>query len=132
MVLRVRPAEPADRPAVDAFLHHWNSDVVARRGELVDACRHAALLAAIDDVARRAGCRRLQLITTNDNVEAIQFYQRRGFRLVTAYPGAVDESRRRLKPGIPEVGAHSIPILTSSSSSSSCEQLDAGYMSPTM
>ena len=34
---RVRPAYPPDRPAVDAFLAEHNADVVARRGELVDA-----------------------------------------------------------------------------------------------
>jgi ribosomal protein S18 acetylase RimI-like enzyme len=69
--------------------------------------------ALIDEVARVAtvaGCRLLWLVTTNDNVEAIRFYQRRGFRLAELRPGAVDESRRTLKPEIPEVGEHGIPL----------------------
>ena len=51
----------------------------------------------------------MQLITTNDNLDALRFYQRRGFALTELRPGAVDESRR-MKPQIPLVGAHGIPI----------------------
>ncbi|MFN8500124.1 MAG: GNAT family N-acetyltransferase [Anaerolineae bacterium] len=68
-----------------------------------------ALIAAVVGAARAAGCRRLWLITTNDNLDALRFYQRRGFRLAALYPGAV-EAARRLKPQIPLVGDHGIPI----------------------
>jgi ribosomal protein S18 acetylase RimI-like enzyme len=70
----------------------------------------SALIAEVERIARRAGCTRLWLITTNDNVDALRFYQRRGFRLAALHPGAVDDSRTRLKPEIPEVGDHGIPI----------------------
>jgi GNAT superfamily N-acetyltransferase len=69
--------------------------------------------ALVDAVARGAvehGCSRLWLLTTNDNVDALRFYQRRGFRLTALHPGAVDQARRQLKPEIPEIGAHGIPI----------------------
>jgi ribosomal protein S18 acetylase RimI-like enzyme len=56
----------------------------------------------------RAG-RRLRVTTTNDNLEALRFYQRRGFRLVGLRPGAVERGRR-LKPSIPRLGCHGIPI----------------------
>ena len=69
----------------------------------------SALLAGVANEARRSGCRRLWLITTNDNVDAIRFYQRQGLRLVAIHPGAVDDARR-LKPSIPLVGQHGIPI----------------------
>ena len=59
---------------------------------------------------RPSGARRLWLITTNDNVDALRFYQRRGFRLVRVHAGAVDRSRAALKPGIPEAGDHGIPL----------------------
>ena len=115
---RVRPAYPPDRPAVDAFLAEHNADVVARRGELVDArpssgadrrgrrrhrgradldagrridggpdasCRSpvGGRRVRVDRrgrsrVAEASGARRLWLITTNDNVDALRFYQRRG------------------------------------------------------
>ena len=68
-----------------------------------------ALLEAACEAAAAAGCRRVRLITTNDNVDALRFYQRRGFALSELRPGAVDESRR-MKPQIPLVGAHGIPI----------------------
>lgn len=70
----------------------------------------SALLAAAADVARTRGCRRLWLITTNDNLDALRFYQRRGMRLVRVHAGAVDRSRTSLKPSIPELGAYGIAI----------------------
>jgi GNAT superfamily N-acetyltransferase len=69
-----------------------------------------ALLAAVEQLARELECRRLWLVTTNDNVDALRLYQRRGFRLAQLHRGAVDASRARLKPGIPEVGDFGIPI----------------------
>lgn len=68
-----------------------------------------ALVEAVARLAVLQGCRRLWLITTNDNLEALRFYQRRGFRLVRVHPGAVD-SARDLKPTIPLVGEYGIPI----------------------
>jgi DNA-3-methyladenine glycosylase I len=59
-----------------------------------------ALLAAVTEAAQRAGCRRLWLVTTNNNLRALGFYQKRGFRLVALRPGAVEEARK-LKPQIP-------------------------------
>jgi ribosomal protein S18 acetylase RimI-like enzyme len=68
-----------------------------------------ALLDAVTAEARKAGCGRVWLITTNDNLNALRFYQGRGFRLVAVHPNAVEESRR-LKPQIAEVGSFGIPI----------------------
>ncbi len=67
---------------------------------LVDAARASA---------RQAGCKRLWLITTNDNLAAVRFYQKRGFELVAVHRGAVEESRK-LKPEIPKTGRNGIPI----------------------
>jgi GNAT superfamily N-acetyltransferase len=44
-----------------------------------------ALLTAAADEARRAGCARAWLITTNDNLDAVRFYQRRGWDLVALH-----------------------------------------------
>jgi GNAT superfamily N-acetyltransferase len=70
----------------------------------------SALIAAVADLARHAGARRLWLVTTNDNLDALRFYQRRGFRIRAIRPGAVDDARRTLKPEIPELGDHDIPL----------------------
>jgi GNAT superfamily N-acetyltransferase len=69
-----------------------------------------ALLAAATQTARRAGAERLWLITTNDNLDALRFYQRRGLRIVAVTSDAVAESRR-LKPSIPRVGAYGVELL---------------------
>jgi GNAT superfamily N-acetyltransferase len=68
-----------------------------------------ALLGYAVTEAGRLGCREIRLTTTNDNVEGLRFYQRRGFRLAALRPGAVDEARR-VKPGIPQAGEHGIPL----------------------
>ncbi|WP_422332997.1 GNAT family N-acetyltransferase [Rhodococcus sp. (in: high G+C Gram-positive bacteria)] len=69
-----------------------------------------ALVDRVVEVARAQGCSRLWLVTTNDNIDAVRFYQRRGFRLSAVRCGAVDEARRTLMPQIPEVGNYEIPL----------------------
>ena len=59
--------------------------------------------------ARKKDCRRIFLITTNDNLNALGFYQKRGFELVAVHRGALDKSRK-IKPGIPLMGANNIPL----------------------
>ena len=68
-----------------------------------------ALVEAAATAARRAGAAVQWLSTTNDNLDALRLYQRHGYRLVTLHAGSVDEARR-LKPAIPTVGAHGIPL----------------------
>jgi ribosomal protein S18 acetylase RimI-like enzyme len=67
------------------------------------------LLAAAVDVARELALDRVWLITTNDNLDALRFYQRRGMRIAAVAPGAVDAARA-LKPSIPAVGAYGIGL----------------------
>lgn len=69
-----------------------------------------ALIAEVRRLAAGAACTRVWLVTTNDNVDALRFYQRRGFRLTALHPGAVDASRATLKPEIPATGAYGIPL----------------------
>ena len=69
-----------------------------------------ALIEAVEQLAAGHGCTRLWLITTNDNVDALRFYQRRGYELAAVHRRAVDDSRSRLKPEIPVAGAYGIPI----------------------
>lgn len=68
-----------------------------------------ALLEQVQRIASSAGCRRIWLITTNDNLHALQFYQKRGYQLVAVYRHAVNEARK-IKPEIPQIGDHGIPI----------------------
>ena len=67
------------------------------------------LLNAVVDEARKQNCKRVFLSTTNDNLHALCFYQKRGFELVAVHRGAVNESRK-IKPSIPLTGNDGIPI----------------------
>lgn len=69
----------------------------------------SALIDAVKRIAVTSGCRRLWLITTNDNLHALGFYQKRGFVLVAVYPNALAQSRL-LKPQIPTIGMDGIPL----------------------
>lgn len=77
--------------------------VAAVRGSGIGSALVAGLRARVPD-------RPIWLVTTNDNVDALRFYQRLGFRLRALRAGAVDEARRTIKPAIAEVGEHGIPL----------------------
>jgi N-acetylglutamate synthase-like GNAT family acetyltransferase len=68
-----------------------------------------ALIDSVRDTAAVAGCKRLWLITTNDNTSALNFYQKRGFIITALYPNAIEQSRR-LKQEIPMVGIDGVPL----------------------
>ncbi|MDT8717962.1 GNAT family N-acetyltransferase [Clostridium sp. 19966] len=68
-----------------------------------------SLVDKVIEKSTELGCRRIKLITTNDNIKAIKFYQRRGFDMVNLYINAVVASRK-LKPSIPMIGDFGIPI----------------------
>jgi len=69
----------------------------------------SALLQAVAEAARARRQTSLWLITTNDNIPAIGFYQRRGWDMVALHHGALARSRR-LKPEIPTHGLDGVPI----------------------
>ncbi|HEX7541129.1 MAG TPA: GNAT family N-acetyltransferase [Anaerolineales bacterium] len=68
-----------------------------------------ALFEAARQVASRAGCGWLFLVTTNNNLYALRFYQKRGFVLSTVRINAITESRK-LKPQIPLMDQDGLPI----------------------
>ena len=67
------------------------------------------LLSALLAVLRARNATELFVTTTNDNVNALRFYQRRGFRLTELRPGAMEEARR-IKPAIGREGRHGIEL----------------------
>lgn len=106
------------------FACTWNREVVGlvtfqirgRECEIVslDSLRPqlgigSALIEAVAGIARGQQCEKLWLITTNDNLLALGFYQRRGFKIVAVHPNAVNEARK-LKPSIPLIGLEGIPL----------------------
>jgi ribosomal protein S18 acetylase RimI-like enzyme len=67
------------------------------------------LLGTVITLARKQKIKRVWLITTNDNTDALKFYQKRNFSLKKIYPDAIKLSRE-LKPSIPLIGNYGIPI----------------------
>ncbi|MBD3648179.1 MAG: GNAT family N-acetyltransferase [Pseudomonadales bacterium] len=67
------------------------------------------LMDAVIETARKLGCRRLWLITTNDNTSALRFYQRRGMDIAAIHRNALERSRQ-LKPSIPLESRDGIPL----------------------
>jgi hypothetical protein len=100
--ISIREAAPAYLEEVREFLEERGMRPVARLGELLDPLDDAALL------AEDRGADLLGVLTYR--IDALRFYQRRGFRLAELHAGAVDRSRATLKPSIPEIGDHGIPI----------------------
>lgn len=68
-----------------------------------------ALVNQVIEIAIKKKCNRVKLITTNDNINALYFYQKRGFDMVCLYHNALDTSRK-LKPSIPMFGEFNIPL----------------------
>lgn len=67
------------------------------------------LVEAVVRAAMERRCRKVWLVTTNDNTRAIRFYQKRGFRMKALHLDAVKEARK-IKPQIPLFGYDGIPI----------------------
>lgn len=125
----VRQGSEADAGwAAQVLRSRWGATTIVSRGRTHDSSRLPCLVSELDgqrlglatyrvegheaelvSLAVAAACRRLWLVTTNDNLDALRFYQRRGLRIVAVRRGAAAEARR-LKPQVPEVGLYAIPV----------------------
>lgn len=68
-----------------------------------------ALINAMMSEGRTRGMTTLRASISNDNVVALRFYQKRGFRLSALHRGIFD-AMRQVRPSIPMTGLDSIPI----------------------
>ncbi len=68
------------------------------------------LLNNVIDFAKQNAIKRLYLITTNDNLKALKFYQKRNWKITIIHKNAVIEARK-IKPTIPMTGYYGIPLL---------------------
>lgn len=94
---------------VTYFLEDGDCEIISLDSTIEGIGMGSTLIETMKNFAREEGCKRLRLITTNDNTKALKFYQKRGFRLAALYPNAVEKSRE-LKPEIPLLGNDDIPI----------------------
>lgn len=96
---------------VTYFIHAggWQGEVITLSSRRENQGVATALLNAAIEAIRQAGCVRAFLTTTNDNLRALGFYQKRGWRLATLHKGIIEEARNR-KAIIPELGMNGIPL----------------------
>lgn len=67
------------------------------------------LVQQVINEAKEMNTQRVWLITTNDNIPSLRFYQKRGFVLTKLYKNALEVSRK-IKPEIPLTGMYGIPL----------------------
>ncbi len=65
------------------------------------------LFNAVADEARTLKLKKLRAITTNDNFEAMKFYQKRGMHFLSLFPGGMN-AYRAFKPNLRSEGRHGI------------------------
>ena len=119
VVLRGVLFDTSDLPALiygenEGVLHHRALDDLTYEIVTLEAFRQwrgigTALVSRVAEIAKDRGFRELAVVTTNDNLDALRFYQSRGFRLFALRPGAVDAARA-LKPEIASTGNYDLPI----------------------
>ncbi len=68
-----------------------------------------SLLRSLESFMQSEKVKRIWVITTNDNLDALRFYQRKGFKINMIYIDAIKDSRK-LKPEIPLLGFYNIEI----------------------
>jgi len=69
----------------------------------------ARLIRFVASEARRLGASSLRAVTTNDNLRALGYYQKQGFRLTALFVGSVDAFRGR-HPRFRPIGFDGIPV----------------------
>lgn len=121
MILR---GEEIDMTAVEGIVISENGEIIGLLTYIVyddtleitslDSLREnqgigTMLLERVTSIAKEAGCKKIVVVTTNDNIKAIRFYQRRGYDMAHLYRNALEVSRK-LKPEIPLIGENGIPL----------------------
>ncbi|MGX1983867.1 acetyltransferase (GNAT) family protein [Thermolongibacillus altinsuensis] len=94
---------------VTYFVHNNECEVVSLDSMDEGKGIGTVLLRVVEEEARKRGCHRVYLVTTNDNLNALRFYQKRGYQCVRVIPNAVEKARK-IKPQIPTMSEDGIPI----------------------
>lgn len=91
-------------------LYHDSLEVISldsiQEGKGIGTC----LMKEVEHFAKERSIPQIELITTNDNLQALKFYQKRGYRITDVITNAVAEARK-VKPTIPIIGNDGIPLF---------------------
>lgn len=69
----------------------------------------SSLMKKVEYIAKQTKLQVVSLVTTNDNLNALKFYQKRNYRITSIIPNGVNKARN-LKPSIPLIGHDGIPL----------------------
>ena len=94
--------------AITYFMHNDYCEIVSLDSLVEKKGIGSMLLDKVEQVAK-GQVKKIKLITTNDNIDALAFYQKRGFRITKVFPNAVDNARK-IKQEIPLLAQNGIPI----------------------
>lgn len=114
-----------DGTKLDGFIALKNNEIIGLITYMIDAdeCEicslnsfienkgvGTALINKVKEYAEKNNCRRIKLITTNDNIRGLEFYQKRGFTFSNLFKNSIEEYSRKLKPQIPLYADNGLPI----------------------
>jgi ribosomal protein S18 acetylase RimI-like enzyme len=69
----------------------------------------SSLMKKVEYIAKQKKLQLVSLVTTNDNMNALKFYQKRNYRIISIIPNGVNKARN-IKPSIPLIGHDGIPL----------------------
>ncbi len=90
-------------------ISHERCEILSLDSKIENQGIGSALIDKAKEYAKLKNCSVLHVITTNNNLRAIGFYQKRGFHLTKLYINAMDIVRK-IKSGVPFVGDNNIPL----------------------
>lgn len=67
------------------------------------------LLEELKQIAIKKHCEKILVMTTNDNLDALRFYQKKGFCISKIHIDSIKESRK-IKPAISDIGDYGIAL----------------------
>jgi len=91
------------------WLDGERAEITSVRAESAGGGTGTRLMDTAEEELRRRGVKRVVLATTNDNARALNFYIRRGYRLVRLHLDAMDRVRAA-KCGVPTTGRDGVPL----------------------
>ena len=94
---------------ISYFIHELDCEIVSLVVNMANSGIGSTLIEKVVSVAKKTGSKRVWLLTTNDNSNAIRFYQKKGFNIAALFPNSISELRK-IQPEIPLLGFDDIPI----------------------
>jgi ribosomal protein S18 acetylase RimI-like enzyme len=97
------------RALVSWWIDRDRAEIVSVHAEPTGSGAGTRVMDAAEADLRSRGVTTVVLATINDNVRALSFYQRRGYRLIRLHLDAMDKVRD-VKLGVPDLGQDGMPL----------------------